>query len=57
MYGAYTHAQPMNYYGFTGNDMQSSYYFNQIEIPMMYPAMNANVQQKQPDYSASGFKF
>lgn len=55
MYSPYPHGHPMNYYGYAGSDMQSGYYFNQIEIPMMYPAM-ANVQQKQPDYSP-GFQF
>lgn len=56
MYNPYPHAQSMNYYGFNGNDMQNSYYFNHLELPMIYPTMNANLQTKQPEYSAT-FKF
>lgn len=57
MYNGYPHAQSMNYYGFTGNDLQSGYYFNHLELPMMYPAMTGNVQQKQADYNNPGYKF
>lgn len=41
MYPQYA-AQPMGYYPYPGTDFQQGFYYNQIEMPMMYSAMQTN---------------
>lgn len=40
MYPQYT-TQPLGYYAYPGAEFQPGYYFNQMELPMMYSAMSS----------------
>lgn len=46
MYPQYP-SQPLTYYSYPGADFQS-YYFNQMELPLMYSAMSSNMKQEFP---------
>lgn len=49
MYPQYQ-TQPLGYYAYPGADFQTGYYFNQMEMPLMYSAMTT---MKPSDYQTS----
>lgn len=55
MYNCYPQGQPMNYYGYA-NELHPGYYFNQLEVPVMYPAVAGALQTNQPGLN-SGLKY
>ena len=43
MYPQYT-TQPLGYYPYPGAEFQPGYYFNQMELPMMYTTMSTSIK-------------
>lgn len=46
MYPQYT-TQPLAYYPYPGAEFQPGYYFNQMELPMMYSAMSSSMKPSE----------